>query len=172
VSYAPSLHAGDYGAIFGANLALNPTTAQVILNGAAAPLVYASASQLNFQIPAGFPAGPATLVVSNGPASTFPVMVQIDGPQPVIAVPAVAATNPGDIVNLQVTNVDPGIVNAPNRVQVTMSRVPMNVLGVTPVSAGVFQVQFAVTQSFAGSVVPLVVLVDGSPSLSIPVTAR
>jgi hypothetical protein len=172
VSFAPSLHAGDYGAIFGANLALNPTTAQVILNGAAAPLVYASPSQLNFLIPGGFPVGPATLVVSNGLASAFPVMVQIDGPPAAIAVPAVAATNPGDIVNLQVTNVDPGIVNAPNRVQVTISRVPMNVLSVTPVSAGVFQVQFAVTQSFAGSVVPLVVLVDGSPSLPTPVTAR
>jgi hypothetical protein len=57
----------------------------------------------------------------------------------------------------------------------------MSVLSVTqvsaaangqPASSGVFQIQFAVTQSFAGSVVPLVVYVDGSPSLSIPVTAR
>jgi hypothetical protein len=126
--------------------------------------------------------------LSNGAASTFPVMVQIDSPPAVIVAPAsdtagvaVAATNPGDILNVQVTNVDAGIVNAPGRVQVTMSRVPMSVLGVTqvsaaangqPTSAGVFQIQFAVTQSFAGSQVPLVVLVDGSPSLSIPVTAR
>jgi hypothetical protein len=35
----------------------------------------------------------------------------------------------------------------------------------------VFQIQFAVTQSFAGWQVPLVVLVDGSPSLAIQVIA-
>jgi uncharacterized protein (TIGR03437 family) len=180
VSYAPSLHPGDYGTIFGANLAATPASAQVVLNGAAAPLAYASASQINFIIPAATPVGQATLVVSNGPASTYPVMLQIDAPQPVIEA-AVAATNPGDIVNVQVTNVDPGIVTAPSRVQVTMSRVPMNVLGVTQVSAaangqpgssGVFQIQFAVTQSFAASEVPLVVLVDGSPSTAVDVTAR
>jgi hypothetical protein len=172
VTYAPSLHAGDYGSIFGANLETSPSSAQVILNGTAEPPEYASASQLNFLIPAGFPVGPATLVVGNGPASTFPVMLQIDSPAPVIAAPVVAVTNPGDIVNVQVTNVDPGIVTAPNRVQVTMSRVPMNVLSVSPVSAGIFQIQFAVTQSFAGSEVPLVVLVDGSPSAAVEVTAR
>jgi uncharacterized protein (TIGR03437 family) len=181
VSFAPSLHPGDYGTIFGANLAASPTSAQVMLNGAAAPLAYASAGQINFIIPAATPVGPATLVVSNGPASTYPVMLQIDAPQPMIQLPAVAATNPGDIVNVQVTNVDPGIVTAPSRVQVTMSRVPMNVLGVTqvsgaasgqPASPGVFQIQFAVTQSFAGSEVPLVVLVDGSPSTAVSVTAH
>jgi hypothetical protein len=181
VSYAPSLHPGDYGTIFGANLSATPTSAQVILNGSAAPLAYASAGQINFIIPAATPVGPSTLVVSNGPASTYPVMLEIDGPQPAIEVPAVASTNPGDIVSVQVTNVDPGIVSAPGRVQVTMSRVPMNVLSVTPVSAaangqpaspGVFQIQFAVTQSFAGSTVPLVVLVDGSPSTAVEVMAR
>jgi hypothetical protein len=180
VSYAPSLHPGDYGTIFGANLAATPTSAQVMLNSSAAPLAYTSAGQINFIIPAATPVGPATLVVSNGPASTYPVLLEIDGPQPAIEA-AVASTRPGDIANVQVTNVDPGIVTAPNRVQVTMSRVPMNVLSVTqvspaatgqPASPGVFQIQFAVTQSFAGSTVPLVVLVDGSPSTAVQVTAR
>jgi len=180
VTYAPPLHPGDYGTIFGADLAASPASAQVLLNGAAAPLTYASAGQINFIIPAATPVGQATLVVNNGPASTYPVMLEIDGPQPVIEA-AVAATNPGDIVNVEVTNVDPGIVNAPGRVQVTMSRVPMNVLSVTqasaaangqPASPGVFQIQFAVTQSFAGSTVPLVVSVDGSPSTAVYVTAR
>jgi uncharacterized protein (TIGR03437 family) len=76
------------------------------------------------------------------------------------------------VVSVQVTNVDPGIVSAPNRVQVTFSGVPMPVLGVTAAGAGVFQIQFAVAQSFAGWQVPLVVTVDGSPSLAVPVTAR
>jgi len=71
-----------------------------------------------------------------------------------------------------VTNVDPGIVNAPSRVAVTLSGVPMAVESVTAVGGGVFQIQFAVTQSFAGWQVPLVVSVDGSPSLAIQVIAR
>jgi hypothetical protein len=46
------------------------------------------------------------------------------------------------------------------------------VLSITAAGGGVFQIQFAVTQSFAGWQVPLVVLVDGSPSLAMQVTAR
>jgi hypothetical protein len=90
----------------------------------------------------------------------------------VIAVPTLQTINPGDIVSVPVTNVDAGIVTAPSRLQITLSGVPMPVVSVTPVSATVFQIQFAVTQSFAGWQVPLVVCVDGSPSLAIPVTAR
>jgi uncharacterized protein (TIGR03437 family) len=196
VNYATVLHDADYGTIFGTNLALTPTSAQVLLNGTAAPLLYESPTQINFQIPAGFPAGPATMAVTNGAVSAFPVYIQIDSPPALIDVPtgnanasavsnaagaAVQAVNPGDIVSVQVTNVDPGIVNTLSSVQVTLSGVPMMVLSVTqvsaaasgqPATAGVFQIQFAVTQSFAGWQVPLVVCVDGSPSLSVPITAR
>jgi uncharacterized protein (TIGR03437 family) len=84
----------------------------------------------------------------------------------------VQAVNPGDVVTVQVTNVDAGIVTTPSRVMVTLSGVPMAVLNVAAVGGGVFQIQFAVTQSFAGWQVPLVVLVDGSPSLATQVTAR
>jgi hypothetical protein len=75
-------------------------------------------------------------------------------------------------VSVQVTNVDPGIVSAPNRVAVPLSGVPMAVQSVTAVGGGVFQITFAVTQSFAGWQVPLVVLVDGSPSLAIQVIGQ
>jgi uncharacterized protein (TIGR03437 family) len=185
LSYATVLHDAEYGTVFGSNLAQTPETAQVLLNGAAAQLLYASPTQINFLIPAGLPVGPTTLLVNNGAASSFPVYVQIDSPPAVIAVPtpgasalsdttgaAVETVNPGDIVTLQVTNIDPAVVNAPDRVTVTLSGVPMAVESVTAVNPGVYQVQFAVTQSFAGWQVPLVVSVDGSPSLSITVTAR
>jgi len=176
VSYATVLHDADYGSIFGSNLAIG-STAQVLLNGQAAPVLYASPTQINFQIPAGFPVGPATLLVNNGAVNAYPVYLEIDSAPAVISVPASAASvlqvvNPGDVVSVQVTNVDPGIVNAPNRVAVTLSGVPMAVQGVTALGGGVFQIQFAVTQSFGGWQVPLVVLVDGSPSLAIQVTAR
>jgi uncharacterized protein (TIGR03437 family) len=185
LSYATVLHDADYGSIFGSNLALSPTGAQVLLNGQPAPLLYAAANQINFQIPAGFPVGPATLQVNNGAATSLPVYVQIDNLPAVIDVSpasptavsntlgaAVQAVNPGDVVSVQVTNADPGIVTTPSRVTVTLSGVPMAVLNVTAAGAGLFQIQFAVTQSFAGWQVPLVVSVDGSPSLATQVTAR
>jgi len=178
------LHDADYGSIFGSNLAVTPTSAQVLLNGVAAPVLYASPTQINFQIPSGFPVGPATLQVSNGSVSAYPLYLEIDSSPAVIAVPlaagvtatagsnaAVETVTPGQVASVQVTNVDPEIVNAPKRVAVTLSGVPMAVQSVTAVGGGVFQIQFAVTQSFAGWQVPLVVLVDGSPSLSVPVIA-
>ena len=184
VSYATVLHDADYGSIFGSNLAVTPTSAQVLLNGVAAPVLYASPTQINFQIPSGFPVGPATLQVSNGSVSAYPLYLEIDSSPAVIAVPlaagvtatagsnaAVETVTPGQVASVQVTNVDPEIVNAPKRVAVTLSGVPMAVQSVTAVGGGVFQIQFAVTQSFAGWQVPLVVLVDGSPSLSVPVIA-
>jgi len=183
ISYATVLHDADYGSIFGSNLALTPTSAQVLLNGQAAPVLYASANQINFQIPPGFPVGPATLQVSNGAVSAFPVYLQIDGAPAAIVAPsgssavtnaagvAAPAVSPGDVASVQVSYGDPSIVNAPNRVQVTLSGVPMPVLSVTPVSAGLYQIQFAVTQSFAGWQVPLVVSVNGSPSLAVQITA-
>jgi uncharacterized protein (TIGR03437 family) len=147
---------------------------------------------VNFIVPAGFPTGAATLVVSNGLAATAPVMLQIDGPAPAINAGAVinaagvtldaaTAANPGDILNVQITNVDPSVASAPGRVQVRISGVRMPVLGVTqitaaatgqPASSGVLQVQFADTQSFGDSPVPLVVSVDGSAGAAVTITAR
>ena len=184
VSYATVLHDADYASIFGSNLSTG-SGAQILLNGAAVPVLYSSANQINFQIPAGTPVGPSTLQVNNGSVNAYPVYLQIDSSPAVISLPASGASavstsagaptmvvTPGEIASVQVTNVDPGIVNAPNRVTVTLSGVPMAVQSVAALGGGVFQIQFAVTQSFAGWQVPLVVLVDGSPSLSVPVTAQ
>jgi uncharacterized protein (TIGR03437 family) len=189
VTWTPTLHAGDYAALFGSGLALGPGGTVLTLNGAAVPVTYASSNQVNFIVPAGFASGPATLVVSNGSAATAPVLIQIDGPQPIIgavanavgvALDANTAANPGDILSVQVTNVDPSVASAPNRVQVRISGVLMTVLGVTQIAAptgqtastAVLQVQFADVQSFGGSQAPLVVSVDGSASAAVTITAR
>jgi uncharacterized protein (TIGR03437 family) len=196
VTYAVTLHAGDYASVFGSGLALGSAGTVVTLNGAAVPVVYASSNQVNFVVPAGFASGPATLVVNNGlavssgSASTAPVLLQIDGPPPIvgtvanavgIALDANTAANPGDILSVAVTNVDPSVAGAPNRVQVRISGVLMTVLGVTqttaspagqPASTAVLQIQVADVQSFGGSQVPLVVSVDGSPSTAVTITAR
>ena len=192
ITYATTLHAGEYAAIFGSGLALGSGGSVVTLNGMAVPVVYASSTQVNLIVPAGFAAGRATLVVSNGLAATAPVLVQIDRPPPMIGAGAVAnasgvaldantAANPGDILSVEVTNVDPSVAGAPNRVQVSISGVLMTVLSVTqiaaapegqPASTAVLQVQFADTQSFGGSQVPLVVSVNGSASAAVTITAR
>jgi len=190
VTYATMLHAGDYASLFGSGLASGSGGTVVTLNGAAVPVAYASPSQVNFIVPAGFASGRATLVVNDASGSTAPVLVQIDGPQPVIggvtnaagvALDAGTAANPGDILTVQVTNVDPSVAAAPNRVQVRISGVLMTVLGVTQVAAAtagqttstaVLEIQFADVQSFGGSQVPLVVSIDGSASAAVTITAR
>ena len=179
VSYATVLHDADYGSIFGANLAISPSSAQVFLNGTAVPVLYGANNQVNFQVPEGFPVGPATLMLNNGAANAYPVYVQIDSPPAVVSVQGssgrrrgVAVGQPGRDRESATHRCGPGIVNSPGRVKVLLSNVPMSVLSVTAGNAGAVQVQFAVTQSFAGWQVPLVVCVDGSPSLSLTVTAK
>jgi len=192
VTYATTLHAGDYASVFGSGLAPVTGASFVMLNGQPVPVVYSSSNQVNFVIPAGFATGPATLVVSNGSAATASVILQIDGPAPVIAAGSPAnsagvaldtttAATPGDILSVQVTNADPTVVSAPSRVQVRISGVLMPVVSVTqstaaaagqPASTATLLVQFADTQSFGGSPVPLVVSVDGSASVAATITAR
>jgi uncharacterized protein (TIGR03437 family) len=197
VTYSTTLHSGEYAAVFGLGLALETFAAggpitSVTLNGTAVPVVYASSTQVDFIIPATFPAGAATLVISNGVASTIPVLLQIDAAPPVIGPAAatlpggmsldtITSAAPGQILSMPITNVDPAIAGSTNRVQVKISGVPMTVLGVTqfsaapsgqPASSAVLQVQFVDTQSFGGSQVPLVVYVDGSPSAAISITAK
>ncbi|HUI58146.1 MAG TPA: matrixin family metalloprotease [Bryobacteraceae bacterium] len=189
LTYVTNLHAGEYASIFGSNLSLTSTSAVVTLNGTAVPVTYASAPQINFIVPDGFPSGLATLVLNNGAFNSFPVIMPVYGAPPVInsvvnaagvTLDSTHAANPGDVLSVQVTNLDPGVLSALNRVQVSLSGVPMSLLNITqvsaaatgqPASAGVFQIQFAVTQSFAGSQVPLVVAVDGSASAPLAITA-
>jgi IPT/TIG domain len=78
VSYATELHDADYSSIFGSNLSLVPNGAVVTLNGVAAPVLYSSSDQINFQIPPGTPVGPATLQLNNGSTNAFPVYLEID----------------------------------------------------------------------------------------------
>jgi uncharacterized protein (TIGR03437 family) len=140
-------------------------------------------NQINFLIPANFPAGPAILNLNNGSAGILtPIYVQIEGPQPQIAsiansvsaaaVDATHAASPGDLLNVQVNNVDLGVVNAASRVQVTIAGVPMPVEQITAPQGGGVQIQIAVSQSFAGVQVPVVVSVDGSASTPFLATVR
>jgi hypothetical protein len=138
-------------------------------------------TQINFFLPANFPTGPATLKVSNGTLAANPIGVQIDVAPPTIQ----SVTNASgvvydaahfaaalDVVNVDVTNLDPGVLSNPARLQVTLNGQSMPVQSVTQASNGQVQVQFVLNQSFGGVPVNLAVVVDGSSSAPVPVTVR
>jgi len=80
------------------------------------------------------------------------------------------AAGPGDVLAAVVSGIDPAAAN-PNRVQVTVSGLPMTILQIAP-QGNQFQIQFVLSQSFGGSQVPVVVSVDGSGSTPVVITAR
>jgi uncharacterized protein (TIGR03437 family) len=176
-----TLYPGAFAAIYGSNLAILPTSAQVTLNNVPAQIQFASAAQINFVIPAGFPAGPATLNLNNGLASAFPVIVQIGNSPPTVAsvtnglgvaMDASHSAGMGDILNVLVAGLDPTVPGNPSRLQVTVSGISMQVLGIAPVTNGLFQIQIFLGQSFAGAQVPLAVSVDGSSSAPFTIIVR
>jgi uncharacterized protein (TIGR03437 family) len=85
---------GEYTIIYGTNLVGFNLSAQQIpflpdladvsitVNGQAAPVQYASPSQINFLVPYGTTSGPATIIVSAGlqDSASFPVAVQTSAP--------------------------------------------------------------------------------------------
>jgi len=152
------------------------------LNGVPVQTLYVSAGQINFLIPPGISAGPATLTLNNGAANALPAIVALDNPPPVIQGltdvlgasldPAAYVASPGDVLSAVVTGLDAGVIGSLGRVQVLVSGVPMPVLQIAPASDGAFQIQFVVAQSFGGEQVPLVVAVDGAGSAPLTVTAR
>ena len=173
-----------YVTLYGSNLAPSPANLQLTLNGVTIPALFASATQINFQIPAGFGGGAATLNLNNGSASAFPVRLQIENPPAEIAgvsdadgaVDATHPADPGDMLSVLVTNLDPAAAATPGRVQVTVSGVPMTVQQIAPAPAsapaGTLQIQFALSQSFGGAQVPVVVALDGSASAPFVIAAR
>jgi uncharacterized protein (TIGR03437 family) len=176
-----TIYPGSTVTIFGVNLALSPANFQVTLNDIPVQVLFAGASQVNFLIPAGFPTGLAVLKVNNGSAAANQVLLQIDAPPPTI----VSVTNPsgvaydaahiagaGDVVNVLLSNLDPGVLNNPSRLQVTVSGVAMPVQFIVSAGNGLYQVQFVLPQSFGGTPVPLAVLVDGSSSSTVSITVR
>jgi uncharacterized protein (TIGR03437 family) len=176
-----TVYPGAIAAIYGSNLALSPTAAQVTLNSAPAQILFASAAQINFLIPAGFPTGPAVLNLNNGSVSAFSVIVQISNPPPTITgvtnvsgVPLGAgnSASSGDILNVVVAGLDPTVQSNLSRVQVTVSGISMPILGIAPAQSGQFQIQIVLTQSFASAQVPLAVTVDGSSSAPFTITVR
>jgi hypothetical protein len=136
--------------------------------------VFASATQINFVIPAGLNSGPATLRLIAAGGSALPALLQID-PRPV----AIAGVNtgngapgPGDTLQVMFSGVDASVLANPQRLRVTLSGVEMPVQQILPASAGVYVAQITITQSFGGALVPVVVWLDGAASAPVNVAVR
>jgi hypothetical protein len=171
-----TIYPGSFVTLYGQNL----VNAQVTLNDVSMPVSFSSGFQINFSIPSNFPTGLAVLKVSNGGVQAAPILLQVDVPPPTI----VSVTNASgvpfdanhfasalDVVNIQVANLDPTVVNNPSRVQVSLGSllIPPTI---SPAGNGLFQLQFVVPQGFGSIPVPLTVVVDGSASLAYMLTVR
>jgi len=174
-----TIYPGSVAAIYGQNLSTGGSV-QVTLNDTPVPVQFPGTGQVNIVIPPGFPVGPAMLRLNNGGQASFPVMVQIDSPPPsIVGITNVSSVSlasigaaVGDVVNLQVTGLDPGAAANLSRLRVTVSGIDMTILGVTSQPNGAYQVQFLLNRSFGGSTVPVALWVDGSSSVPVSLAVR
>jgi uncharacterized protein (TIGR03437 family) len=179
-----TVYAGAFASIYGVNLMANvPANVQVTLGGR--PMTPQPggvlADQVNFQIPADFPAGPAILQLNSGNAAANPIVVQIDVPPPTIlkvtnasGVPydATHAALAQDVISVYVSGLDQTVLANPGRLQVTINGQSMPVQPLTPPSNGQTQIIFSLTQGFGAGQVNLAVVVDGSSSAPFPLTVQ
>jgi hypothetical protein len=178
-----TIYPGAFASIYGVNLASSPSTVQVTLGDQLMTLQPNGVfpGQVNFFIPANFPAGTPILRLNNGSVAANPIAVQIDVPPPTIlsvtnaSGVAYDATHPAssqDVVNVYVSNLDPAVLGNPSRLQVTINGQSMPVQPLTPAANGQTQITFFLTQSFGGVLVNLAVVVDGSSSAPFPLIVR
>jgi uncharacterized protein (TIGR03437 family) len=178
-----TIYPGGFASIYGVNLANGPSNVQVTLENQPMTLQPGGVlpGQVNFLIPANFPAGPAILRLNNGSVAANPITVQIDVPPPTIqnvtnaSGVAYDATHPAsaqDVITVYVSSLDPAVLANLSRLQVTVNGQPMPVQTPTPAANGQTQIPFVLTQSFGGALVNLAVVVDGSSSAPFPITVR
>ena len=180
----PGVFPGGLALLQGSNFSSNPAELNLTLNGTRLSVQPMAPGQLLFQIPATFPTGPAVLRLQSGTEQSYPVVVAIDLPPPVIAglgvgtAPLPGTTRPvrvGEVVTLVVNSLaEPGAVIAPGRVRVTVGGVEIQASAVSPApQPGYSLVQFTVTPSVApGPQVPLSLSIDGRASQPFMVTVQ
>ncbi|MGA2146635.1 MAG: matrixin family metalloprotease [Bryobacteraceae bacterium] len=155
---------GSFATIYGANLTPFVGAPLVALNGATTQLLYWSNGQINFVVPGSLATGQATLTLINGAASVNYGVAIANQPPTILNVADVtnpaSTPGPGDIMTVQVAGLNPAVLSNPSRVQATVSGVAMPLYSL---AAG--QIQFVLDQSFAGSPVPIAIVVDGAASL-------
>lgn len=169
----------------GSNLSLSSgsTAVAITLNDQPVNVLFATPAQVSFQIPAGFPTGPAVLKLNNGRDNSYPVVVQIDAGPPTITTllssnnSVIDASNPalaGDTVNMVLQNVDPSVVDSPSRLRLNEAGAELVATSIAPLDGqgGFYQVQFALSPSISGQDVALTVSVDGTAASPVFIPVR
>ena len=186
---------GSIVSVFGTNLAADASVSvaqadsRLLINGIAAPLLYASPGQINAQVPYETPLGAATVVAMRGSSASTPMGLKIQAAAPgIFAVllnqdgtfngPDHPAT-PGSILRAFSTGLGPtkpswpsGIPapqDPPAHATIEMSaaiggqNAPVLSAGLVPGLIGVFEVNVRVPEQPAGTY-PLVIQAGGVPS--------
>ena len=164
-----TIYPGAVISVFGSNLSQGNALPNVTFNGIPALVLFASATQVNLQIPANLPSGPATMQLANSLGVSLPVDVNIDPAPTVLAgllnaagIP-IDATHPahvGDIVTMLVSNfADPTTSVSTSRVQILVNGTSAPALLVAPYATNVFQIQTILPSVPSGSL-PLSVYLD------------
>jgi uncharacterized protein (TIGR03437 family) len=199
---------GALATLFGTNLTLGASTSAsgtplptalggttVTINDRAVPLLLASPSQINLQLPFTLTPGPAILRVNNGAATSQPLAVYIDAVAPGLfrvttaAGATVDATNParlGDSLVLYGTGfgaVNPpatagaaagaGTVEGTVRAQLNGVEITPAFAGLVPGATGIYQVLIPIPVFLPViGVTQIVVTVDGVPSNALTIALR
>lgn len=177
-------YAGAIVSLFGTNLA-EPTAASsytaptITIGGQAATILFAASPQIDLQIPAGLPPGPAILTLNNGSQSAFPITINIDTPPATITNVQdstnhnfINSGNPaqeGEGLTVTLTNFAPAGANVnPNRVQVSVGGVNHSATQITELQVGTTnfsQITFQLNSNDpVGASLPLIVYLDGRSS--------
>jgi uncharacterized protein (TIGR03437 family) len=175
---APGLtgsYAGAIVSVYGSNLAAGAAPPVVLIGGQSVSVLFSSPTQLNLRIPSGLPTGPAVMLLNNGTANAYPVLVNIDPPPAGINAIQNASGNyidsthpahQGDLLIITLSNFAPaGSTVAPSRVQVAVGGVMHNALQVNSPAAGLYQVNILLNATEpVGQAQQLVVYLDGNSS--------
>ncbi|MBS1857021.1 MAG: IPT/TIG domain-containing protein [Acidobacteria bacterium] len=168
-----TIYPGSTASIYGWNLGQAVGAVQVWLNDVPVQVLGLAPDHVNIQVPAGFPTGLAVVKMSIAGVAAAPVLMEIDPPPPTIvkvnnangvAYDSSHMAFAGDVVYVVVTGLDPTVLNALSRVNLSVSGVIMPPQGIDSLGNGQYQIRFYLTQSFGSTTVPLAVIVDGSAS--------
>lgn len=168
------IYSGAIVTLYGSNLS-SGANASITLNDIPARLLYTSPTQINLVVPPGLSLGPAILRLSNGAENSYPVVIAIDPPPPIITgvktsggdrVDANRPARSGDVLSVSVTGLaDPGTQLSVTRLRLKLNGIDHTATAVLSDASSV-QVQFVVSNSVpASSQASLTVSMDARTSL-------
>ena len=166
-----SLYPGAIAAVTGQNLQASSGSPTMTIGGQPAEILYTSPTEVTFVVPLGINTGPAIMQYS---AATYPLVLQIDPPPPVIvnAVDASGAllggsqgASPGDTVTMEVSGLGQTV---PSSSSVSIAEngvsIPFSSIQQAQDGTGNMLIQFTLDASITGQV-SLTVTLNGDLSM-------